>query len=178
MRAVALPPSVLRLVIPGKFWDSQIYSGTLYVFGLSGELLRFSWPKLVADLQIPSRLRVAADLALLSNRMLYETSARRLLSDPDIRLLLQQKINQVGEVLSRCAQSATSHGDLSDNLLPFPHNDSEVYQNTLYVGASDGLFSVQRDARRKTSRNVIRHSDAPALGIAGEISNHSPSVGK
>lgn len=69
MQAVTGHSPALHLVIWGKFWDSQIYSGTLYVFGLSGELVKFSWPKLIADLPVPTELRVAADVALLTARV-------------------------------------------------------------------------------------------------------------
>ncbi|MDR3718781.1 MAG: hypothetical protein P4K98_08260 [Bryobacteraceae bacterium] len=172
MSALITIPEAVRVVVPGKFWDSQLYAGTLYLFGLSGELSTLSWDKLVADLPVPDRLRVAADFALLGNHRLYEPGARLLLSDPDIRLLLQQKFHEL------CAQSPwealPADGSVDDNPLPFPHNDSEVHYSNLYVGASEGLFCLEMAGAREDGRCL---SEVPTFNIAAKYQTIAQAAG-
>jgi hypothetical protein len=174
VEAVAAHPKPIRLLIPGAFWDSQIYSGTLYLFGLSGELRTISWDRLVADLAIPETLRIAGDLALLGNHCLYENGARLLLSDPDISDLLLEKFRRLGSLPPW--EVSLSEADLEDNPLPFPHNDSAVHYHTLYVGASDGLYKLAA-GDRGGSRGRIHLSDAPALHIAAGLSTMAQAAG-
>jgi len=49
----------LKIILPGRFWDSQIYSGRLMLFDLEGSLRVINWDKLIADLDIPDDLRLA-----------------------------------------------------------------------------------------------------------------------
>lgn len=174
MEAVTGGPKPIRLVIPGAFWDSQIYSGELYLFGLSGELWTISWDKLVAGLPIPPQLRIAGDLALLGNHCLYENGARLLLSDPDISRLLLEKFRHLGALPPW--EVNASAANIEDNPLPFPHSDSAVHYHTLYVGASDGLYELSRNDGTG-SRGRIRLSDAPALHIAAGFSTMAQAAG-
>ena len=163
-----LPP--IRITIPGKFWDSQLYSGTLYLFGLSGELQTISWDKLVAGLPVPANLRIAADLALLGNHRLYEPGACLLLRDPDIRELLEGKFRQLGAMPPW--EFVLDNEGAEDNPLPFPHNDSEIHYHHLYVGTSDGLYGLTAGGKDK-----VQLSETPALHIAARLSTMAQAAG-
>jgi hypothetical protein len=163
MSSIIKYPPALHLVIRGKFWDSQIYSGTLYLFGRSGELVRMSWTDLVGSLPVSEDLRVAADTALLSNRTLYEPGARRLLADPDVRSVVVGKFGRLAAELADWHTTVNGTSRIRDNPFPFPHNDSEIYRSQLYVGGSEGLHCLAGGSERA---QAVRYSDVPAMGIA------------
>src|ERR1700721_878152 len=125
MHPVGDHPPAVRLTIPGKFWDSQLYSGTLYLFGMSGSLWTLDWGELVAGIKIPEGLRVAADLALRGNQRLYEIGAQLLLRDPEIRGVLENKFRALS--MMPAWEVGLPDDEVTDNPMPFPHNDSEVH---------------------------------------------------
>lgn len=174
MEAVTRYPKAIRIVIPGAFWDSQLYSGTLYLFGVSGELRTLSWEKLIADLPVPETLRIAANFAFLGNHRLYEPGARQLLGDPDIRRVLLAKFLQLGAMPAWEVGLNGAH--TQDNPLPFPHNDSDVHYHNLYVGSSQGLHSLTTGERRGV-KDGVRLSDVPALHIAARLSTMAHASG-
>ncbi len=169
------PP--IKLSIPGEFWDSQLYAGELQLFGQQGELTSISWDQLVHELPLPEELRVAANAALLGNHSLYEPGARELIADPEIRPLLIDKFQRLSNLLANWQAAGISLGSTQDNRLPFPHNDSEIHYNRLYVGASQGLYGLATGAAKKSGREVVRYSDAPALDIAAKFSTIAQASG-
>jgi hypothetical protein len=160
------PP--VKLTIPGKYWDSQVYAGVLYLFGRSGEFITINWDHLVSDLPCPPELRVVADAALMGNHRLYETGARQLVTDPEIRPLLIDKFRRLASASADWEIGAHMRGRVRDNRLPFPHSDSEIHYHQLFIGATSGLYS------RGTSdiggrRGTVQLADAPALDIAAKF---------
>jgi hypothetical protein len=174
------PVSVLkpiRLTIPGEYWDSQVYSGALYLFGQSGELVTLSWDRLVEELPVPTELRVAANAALLGNHTLYEPGARQLVEDPEIGPILIKKFLRLASELTDWQPRDLSRARTEDNLLPFPHNDSEIHYNQLYVGATDGLYGLESGETRRSGKDVVRYSDVPALDIAAKFRTIAQACG-
>jgi hypothetical protein len=174
MHPVTESPSAIRLTIRGRFWDSQLYSGSLYLFGVSGELWTVDWDKLVAGIPIPDRLRIAADLALLGNQKLYEIGAQFLLRDTEIHELLKGKFRDLG--LMPVLEVALPDNCVRGNPLPFPHNDSEVHYQRLYVGASDGLYAFAT-AENHNSNERLHLCEAPALRIAAKLRTMAQAAG-
>jgi hypothetical protein len=174
MHSVGEHPPAVRLTIPGKFWDSQVYSGTLYLFDMSGGLWTLDWDELVARIRFPETLRVAADLALRGNQRLYEAGAQLLLQDSEIRRLLQNKFNALS--IMPPWEIGLQKERIADNPLPFPHNDSEVHYHRLYVGASDGLYTFL-STDNGNSAETIQMSEAPALRIAAKLRTMAQAAG-
>jgi hypothetical protein len=162
----ATPP--LSLVIAGEYWDSQVYSGRLLLFGRNGNLHRWDWKRLVTEnLSIPSHLKFVARAALLGNRLLYERGSQLLLKDPQIRTTVVQKFWDLSEsVREQTVESAVGR-TISHNYLPFPHNDSEIHYGRLYVGGRGGVHSLQA-AEEVDDRKVVKHSDVAALNLAAK----------
>jgi hypothetical protein len=131
MHPLVEPTPPVRLTIPGEYWDSQVYAGTLYLFGQSGELITLSWERLVAELPVPAELRVAANAALLGNHSLYEPGARQLVEDPEIRPIVMDKFRRLASDLAGWELADARQKKVQENVLPFPHNDSEMHYNRL-----------------------------------------------
>jgi len=174
---LALNPNPIRVIVPGKFWDSQLYAGTLFLFGLSGELSSLSWDELVADLPLPPGLRVAAEFALLGNHHLYEPGARLLLGDPDMRQLLFRKFHELSE--KSPWEVRIKDPSVQENPMPFPHNDSEAHYQTLYVAASEGVSDVPTFNIAAKYRTIAQAAGTEGLYAAhiGSGSNLSGDAG-
>src|SRR5437867_4255965 len=50
-----VPP--VRLTLQGRYWDSQLYSGSLVLFGRDGSLFRANWERFVHGLPLSDDLQ-------------------------------------------------------------------------------------------------------------------------
>lgn len=39
----------LKLIVPGTYWDSQIYQGRLYLFNMDGSLFALDWDATIEE---------------------------------------------------------------------------------------------------------------------------------
>jgi hypothetical protein len=156
----------IKLTIPGLYWDSQIYSGFLYLFGIAGEITVLNWNKVVNELPVPDKLKVARDTAFKQSDLLYSWGARQLTTDPEIRLILIQKFEHLAK-LELVIELAKNKPVTQDNPMPFPHSDSDIHYSTLFVGAQSGLFTSRCHGY---SKNPVDDSDqrwdAPVLDLS------------
>jgi hypothetical protein len=160
----------LRLILPGAYWDSQIYAGRLYLFGLEGDITTLDWDAAIAQWPIARHLRLALIAGFLRSDFLYGAELFALFQDPEIREILQGKFHAMAdkplvmtsEQLSRCTIGR------QDNPFPFPHADTEIYDRVLYVGGSSGLHhaSCARRTRFPVSTRISKKLDVPVLGLA------------
>ena len=42
----------LKVIVPGEFYDSQIYNGRLYLWKIDGSLITIDWDKLVGKINV------------------------------------------------------------------------------------------------------------------------------
>ena len=112
-------------------------------------------------------MRVVLHAAFLGNQ-LYGAGAYDLLNDPEIRYILVSKFNQLSGTDIQLNLSATSVVRKFNNPLPFPHSDSEMHYQRLYVSAKAGLYSVHAQTLTETQGRTSneKHWDAPVLDIA------------
>lgn len=167
----------LRLVIQGEFWDSQVYAGKLFLFGLMGHLVTIDWTRAVSELRLPAGLRALADAALLANDRLYQLVSQQSHDHPKSLGVMLDKFRALAKALQGVEAAHEVNGRRSDNLLPFPHNDSEIHYHRLYVGSSAGLFSHGTEFGTRRSRDVVRYTDVPALDIAAGFSTMAQAAG-
>jgi hypothetical protein len=168
MPSVEQSPPPVRATIPGRYWDSQIYSGNLFLFDRDGGLTTVDWNALVASLEVGEDLRVVADAALLGNHRLYGEGARQLVRDPEVRPILLNKFFRLHGLHLEWDLRLAELQSTIDNPLPFPHNDSEVYYSRVYVGSRSGLYRLDRDRSEGRRRSSARIADMPALSIAAK----------
>ena len=59
----------LRIIVPGSYWDSQIYQGRLYLFNMDGSLFALDWDETIEEYpQSGERIRGKTNLrAIIDN---------------------------------------------------------------------------------------------------------------
>jgi hypothetical protein len=162
----------IKLVIPGEYWDSQLYSGYLYLFGDSGDLRVIDWNIVINDLlSCDSSLKMAGTTAFLESNLFYEKGVQLMLQDSSIKEILLNKFKSLANKnlqldLGSVKASYISH---EDNPLPFPHVDSEIYYRRLYVSLKAGVFYSECNAK-KVRKNAIKVWDTPTFDITASHS--------
>lgn len=156
----------LTLRIPGRYWDSQIYAGTLYLFSRDHDLFLLDWRKTIDSLQSANeKLRTALDIGFLNGELLYNNQVQRLLLDPAIRSVIIDQLTQAG-TLKNLEIEVDSSKKLA-NPFPAPHADSEIYYQRLYVGLKTGCFSTafRHLDSDKSGGRPQKHWDGPVYSV-------------
>ena len=133
--------SPLKLIIPGRYWDSQIYRGRLYLFGMDGDILTLDWDRLIENLPVGDDLRLPVRSAFRRSDFLYGVAATGILDDPEFKDIMRRRFRILSEApieLSRREIETTTLGRQA-NRFPFPHSDSEIYHRHLYVSSRSGV---------------------------------------
>lgn len=170
----------LRLILPGRYWDSQIYEGRLYLFGRSGDVLTLDWDALIDSFKVGRPLHLALKCAFQRSDYLYGMSAAGLMKDPEIRSLVIRKFRRLGNALEVPATRLLRHSlGRQDNPLPFPHTDSEIYARKMYVASKSGVMRVSCNKKTKypVSTRAEKLWDGPVLGIAASYSALAMAAG-
>lgn len=134
----------VSLTIPGEFWDSQIYSGKLYLFGADHSMHVYNWARAVESVvsRYPS-LQTAIRIAFLDGQILYSDAGRMLAGDPELRHVIQKQLATLASTSDLQVSFDEAVGKflkIKDNPFPYPHADSEIYYHRMYVGLKQGLF--------------------------------------
>ena len=87
--------STVTLSIAGQYWDSFIYRGRLYLFGLDGSVRTILWDKLIEQVVSVPEDRLAVECAFLRGDYLYGDKWSLLFNDPDIKDLIRKKFDQM-----------------------------------------------------------------------------------
>ena len=160
----------LKITIPGKYWDSQLYRGRLYLFGVHGDIQEVAWDAVVDSLSVQEPLRLALECAFRRSDFLYGPELQTMFGDSEVRDLIRGKFERLAKstlTLSRQRLVAHEKGR-QDNPLPFPHTTCEIYDRTLYVAAPSGITKAGASGRTKfpISTRVERMWDAPVVDMA------------
>lgn len=138
----------VKLIIPGRYWDTQIYKGRLYAFTEEGDLLVLDWDRLIDGVRIDEHLRVPFEYAFRrSNRLYSETSLR----DPDVKKLMISKFNKLSSKTIEITPAQVEKILISrrKSPFPFPHADSTVYKDTFYIASQSGVFRATCGKNKK-----------------------------
>lgn len=158
----------LEVIIPGEFYDSQIYDGRLYLWGIDGSLLLVNWDSLVAKIPIPEELKVALQFALQYGDDLYSNI---LMQDAEIEKLIKSKLQKLSELKVEIDRSFLDECTIGkqDSPLPFPHADSAIHYKKILVGGQSGVSSTNCNlglGRRPQIETAIKLFDMPVLSIS------------
>lgn len=171
----------LKLVIPGSYWDSQIYEGRLYLFGRSGDILALNWDSLIHSLRIAKPLVLALTCAFQRSDYLYGMTIAGLMNDPEIRSLVSQKFERLRDItLEISINRLRRHSvDQQDNPLPFPHTDCVIYSRKMYVASKSGVSvaSCNKKTVYPVSTRANRIWDAPTLSISASYGSLAIAAG-
>jgi len=161
----------VTLVIPGQFWDSQIYRGRLYLFGRDGSIRTLDWDRLIGTLVLPARLRLAAECAFCRSDYLYGSNWTLFFSDPEIKELVTSKFETLAKkkIIISEAQLQQCERGRQDNPFSFPHTDSLIYWRNMFVVGDEGVWRATCDpgrTRHPVSSRPRRHWDCPTISVA------------
>ena len=171
----------LKLIIPGYYWDSQIYAGRLYLFARNGEVLTFNWDKLITSWRVNKNAHTALICAFLRSDYLYNPSLNLLLLDSEIKALIRKKF----QILSQAHLEVTPKQiketliRKQDNPCPFPHTDSRIYRSNLYIGSKEGVFRTSCSKKNKypVSTRPEKKWDASILSISASYGSLALAAG-
>lgn len=171
----------IKLVISGKYWDSQIYMGRLYLFGLEGDLRVINWDSLVDEVRISENLRYPLFVTFVNGNEFYSRAIQRLLQDEDIKEVLLKKFRELSEhdifITNSVLNRLTTWHRTSP--FPFPHSDSLIYARYLYTVGRSGVFGARcgRSLTKPVSAQVTRYWDCPVLKASASYSNVALAAG-
>ena len=172
----------VKLLIPGRYWDSHIYAGRLYLFGLDGDIRTINWKPLIEEWNTRDELRLALTCAFLRSDYLYGLNLQALFHDREIRDIIARKFKNLAKenlqaTLVQLANYTIGH---QNNPCPFPHADTEIYYENLYVGGPSGLVRLACNKRTKypVSTRPEKKWDAPVLGLSASYGSLALAAGE
>lgn len=160
----------LRLSLYGRFWDSHIYSGRLYLFDREGGIQTVDWDGFIGSCGVPSELMLAMSCAFGRSDYLYGAHWSPMFNDAEVKQLLVSKFDRLHAFLRKVGppnwQAFVSYHQ--GNPFAFPHTDARIYARTIYVASDDGLSHSNCDKKsvRGISRRVTKDWDCPVLSIS------------
>lgn len=171
----------LRLTLEGRYWDSIVYRGRLYLFGLSGDIRTFNWDSLIDSLIVDKSLRLPLDCAFRRSDFLYGPALQTMFGDPEVRALVREKFTRLEQQPIAVAERQLRRHEIDhqDNPFPFPHTASEMYDRRMYVAGPSGVSAANASGRTKhaVSTKVQRLWDAPLLDMAASWGSLAMAAG-
>lgn len=161
----------LRIIIPGGYWDSQIYAGRLYLFEDEGSIRTLNWDQIVEEWDVEEHLRLAMRCAFGQGDYLYGNRWDLFFSDAQVKRLLQEKFESLATHTLELSQSRfeeTTIG-IQEVPFPFPHSDSTIYKRNLYVASTSGVFRAschKSGLRYPVSTRPEKKWDAPIVAVS------------
>ncbi len=172
----------IKLEIEGKYWDSQIYSGILYLFTLDGEIISIDWEKLINRLNIEENLKLALLCAFSRSDYLYSREFDLLFGDREIKHVITNKFLNLSNYDLIITKNKIEEYTLTkqDSPFPFPHSDSTIYLNNIYTSSKDGIHRATCNRRRSkyvVSTRREKKWDAPSLSVTGSYGSLAVAAG-
>jgi hypothetical protein len=160
----------IRLTIPGRFWDTYVYRGRMYLFGIDGRLEALDWGRLLDVLKIPQNLLISAECAFQRGDYFYGDQWSLLFHDSDMKRVIEGKFSGLSAQKLELADSQIKALSLGcqDSPFPFPHTDLTIYNRRAYACTSKGLFDANCNHRTRypISSRPEKIWDAAVLCVA------------
>lgn len=158
----------VKIRILGNFFDSQIYSGKLYLWHFGGRLSVYDWDQLIESIQTDDYLDFVIGLCLKDGSYLYQTFLYdKLIHDKEIGDVLQQKLNTLSG-----KEFVISEKELCDFLIkeydvPLGEMpiDTTIYRNKLYYALDSGLYV----SRVRGSKEAVSATKRPSKMFDGRV---------
>ncbi|MBF0552212.1 MAG: hypothetical protein HQK60_16960 [Deltaproteobacteria bacterium] len=160
----------IKLTIPGEYWDSQISSGRLYLFGLSGDITTLDWDRLSEKLGIEDNLHLAVLTAFERNDLLYDRMYKLLFHDAEVKNIMREKFSRLSNMDLAVSDRQFSGMQIGrqDNRFPFPHTDSQIYGRNIYISSHSGVYRATCNKKNKypVSTRPEKKWDASVLALS------------
>lgn len=171
----------VRLIVPGRYWDTQIYSGRLYLFEDTGCIRTLDWDRVIEEWEIEEYSRLAMNCAFRRGDYLYGEKWDLIFSDAQVKKVLQDKFEALtlrDLELSQRRLKETTIGT-QDAPFPFPYADSTIYKHNLYVGSQSGIFrtSCHKRLRYPVSTRPEKKWDAPIMSVSASYDTLALAAG-
>lgn len=160
----------IKLIIPGKFWDSHVYSGRLYLFRRDGAILTLDWDRFIDEWPVAEKLRLAMRCAFSRSDYLYQHYWEEIFSDPEIRQIIESKFERLSHCCLQCETEQLHRCKIStqDTPFPFPHTDARIYAARFYVSGQSGVVNAgcRKGLKYGVSTRPEKTWDAAVLSLA------------
>lgn len=172
----------IKLIIPGSYYDSQIYAGRLYLWTLNGSIITIDWDKFVYNFsnQLPERLRFAAHCAFKKSGYLYGDEWKLFIQDTEMKTALLRRFDELS--MGKFGFNQNDFDEFiiqeQDNPFPFPHADTLFYYGQLYSCSRSGIkFTGRGRDRNPLMPNARKVWDGPVLSVAAKHETLALSAG-
>lgn len=161
----------IRLIIPGSYYDSQIYAGKLYLWTSENTVITINWDRFVSEFSggLPDHLKFATNCAFRKSSYLYGEEWKLFIQDIEMKEALLRRFEELSKksILFDSDYSENYTIKEQDNPFPFPHADTLFYYGELYTGSRSGLQVTNRSSdRNPLSPRPTKIWDGPVLSIA------------
>ncbi|WP_266172150.1 hypothetical protein [Dyella subtropica] len=164
----------VKIIIPGCYWDTQIYSGDLYLFSEEASLIRVYWRTLVNNLADSNQdLQTALRVGFIDGDLFYNEKVRKILRDPSIDKTIRDQLDSLSSRTLEVAVGAQVGAVEIASPFDFAPTDTDVYYGTILAAGDAGLFSCRtsRFHSRRTRVVPYKHHDAAFLQIKSSSRN-------
>ena len=173
--------NLVKIRIPGKYYDSQIYSGRLYLWCTDNSIRVLNWDRLINDISVENRLRIALECAFRRSDYLYGTHWNMIFQDEEIRSVITQKFEDLSQLDIEIDEEKIRQAEIKhqENPLPFLHTDLTIYNEKLYVSSRSGVFQTTCNKKNKypVSTRPVKRWDAAVLGLSASYGSLNLSAG-
>jgi hypothetical protein len=171
----------LKLIIPGEYWDTQIYAGRLYLFERAGSIRTLDWDRLIGTWGIAEDSRIAMECAFQRSDYLYGDRWSLLFSDREFKELVRTKFERLSatDLTASIEKLVAATVGTQDSPFPFPHADSLIYKKNLFVVATEGVFraTCNKQTKRPVATRAEKKWDGPAQAVAASYNTLALAVG-
>ena len=133
----------IRIIIPGNFYDCQIYRGYLYLWTMRGSVDVYDWNKLLNIKIIPRfSVRLPFVFGFMEGNFLYNGKVSYIFSEDKYNSLLLDQYNELVNNTIEISNEELEFARIQEIDLPFNElpTDSEVYANNLYFALESGIY--------------------------------------
>lgn len=164
----------LKLILEGRFWDSHVYMGKLYLFTIDGRVHTIEWDRLISEFPLPDELALPMQCAFSRSDYLYENRHDPLHQDPQVRELIQAKFMRLANhhKIPRAADWRKYLVHTKDSPFPFPHLDATIYMKGVFAVSEQGVFVISNNdlqskskSKRGKSGRALQMWDCPVLSV-------------
>lgn len=173
----------LKLVIPGSYYDSQLYEGRLYLWQTDNSIRIFDWNKLInlVKEKMDEPLRIALACGFLRSDYLYGSKWDLIFNDVQIKAIITSKFENLSQKNIEISEDDLMKAEIKhqENPLKFLHTDSLIYRRKLYISGRNGVFEMNCGKKNvnPVSSRVYKKWDAPILSMAASYGALALSAG-
>ncbi len=167
----------VNITIVGEFWDSQIYSGELLLFGENGSIHRIDWHQAIDGIAtLNSSIQTALRVAFSDSDLFYNPKVRKILHDPLLESPIKAQLSTLASLDMSASWNDWRHfWKTEDTPFDFLPTDTDIYYNQIYAGGDEGLFSAPRGSLGgRVCEKSVKHHDARVFQV--KASDHFTTV--